>query len=114
MSKVNKTVQYVLTNADATVTGLAASSTVTRYLRAVHAVNATASPATINFGVGATLTGPTGADIWNETIAANSRMTNPLHFGGAGKRVDNTNVRAFSNTGTAINITVNYDEVDNQ
>lgn len=114
MPKTNKTVQYVLTNADATVTGLAASATITRYIRAVHAVNATASPATINFGIGATLTGPAGADIWGETIAANSRMTNPLHFGGAGKRVDNTNVRAFSNTNTAVNVTINYDEVDKE
>lgn len=114
MAKVNKTVQYVLTNADATVTGLAASSTLVRYLRALHAVNASASPATINFGVGATLTGAAGADIWGESIAANSRMTNPLHWGGAGKRVDNTNIRAFSNTASVINITLNYDETDNQ
>lgn len=108
MAKLQKSLQVQLTNADATI--LAASAAVTRWIRSVQAVNVTGGAVTWNFGVGATLTAAL-ADVFGESLAANSR-SNPLYFGGAGRRVDNLNLRAFASALTSINLIVVYDELD--
>lgn len=88
---------------------LAASATVDRYLKHIHVANATASAATISLGVGATLVGVAGAICFGKSIPANSEAD--FFFGGDGLRVVNTNIRSFSGTASAINVTCNYIEV---
>lgn len=112
MATYNRTVTFQLTNADQTITGLGTTSNTTRYIRSVHATNVTASTVTWNFGLTALAAGSGTADVFGESIAANSRA-NPLYFGGKGKRVDQTGVvRGFASANTAVNVTVVYDEVD--
>ena len=107
LSAPARTTTGVLANADATF--LAASSAVDRYLKSAHFTNATASPVTVNLGVGATLTGATGALVFGQTLAANSRLD--IYFGGDGVKVTNTAIRAFASTASAVNLQLNYNEL---
>lgn len=109
MATSTKVLNVQLSNADATI--LAASTTVIRYLRSVHMVNITGGAVTVNFGVGANLTAGANADIYGESVGAAARM-NPLYYGGKGKAVINTAIRAFASAITSINLTLVYDEVD--
>lgn len=93
-----------LANADATF--LAASATVNRYIRQLHACNTTAGAVQWNFGIGATLTAAV-AQAFGKTIAANS--IDQIFFS-PGLLVVNTIMRAFSNTATAVTLTATYDE----
>lgn len=107
LSAPARTTTGVLSNADATF--LAASSAVDRYLKSAHFVNATAAPVTVNLGVGATLTGATGAIAFGKTILANDRLD--IYFGGDGIKVSNTIIRAFASAASAVNLQLVYNEL---
>lgn len=99
-----KTLIGQLANADATF--LAASATVNRYIRQLHAANTTAGAVAWNFGVGATLTAAV-AQAFGKSIAANS--VDQLFFS-PGLLVANTNIRAFAGAATSITLTMVYEE----
>lgn len=109
MAALSKSVTYELTNADATVTGLAASATVTRWIRSLHVTNQGATTPTWSVGVNATYTGAT-ALVATKTLAANA--TDAIYFGGKGRRVDNLNVRALASANSVVTLTIVYDEID--
>jgi hypothetical protein len=89
---------------------LAASATLTRYLRSIKVKNNTAGTLTWNFGVGAAavLTG-TNAEYFSENILAAGEYIH--YWGGRGRRVDNLVIMAFA-SGAGVNLTLNYDESD--
>lgn len=101
-----RTIQQTAPGADANL--LAASATSNFYIRHIKVTNATGTAATANIGVGATLVGVAGAIVFGQNVPANSVLDIP--FGGAGRLVQNTNIRSFSGTASALNVTMIYDE----
>lgn len=102
----SRTIQQTAPNADASL--LAASATSNFYIRHIKVTNATGTAATISIGVGATLVGVAGAIAFGKSVPGNDFVDIP--FGGAGRLVQNTNIRSFSGTASALNVTMIYDE----
>jgi hypothetical protein len=107
MALLSKRVTYELTNADATVTGLGASATVTRWIRSVHV--SCYGTSTYSLGVGATFANATSLIAAKVMTAAN---TYDHYYGGKGIRVDNANIRALAGANTSGAMTIVYDELD--
>lgn len=107
MAAFAKTIRGQFANATAVL--LAASSTVTRYVRAIHVSNDTAGSLTWNYAFAATATSA-GPGVFGETIAANSRSA--VYFGGKGARLDNTAISGFASAATSVSYEFIYDEVD--
>jgi hypothetical protein len=101
------------TNPANQVTGLAASSTVNRYIRGYSFTNNSSTPCTVNFAIatGAVLTANNsilfGATLGGVGTAVSNVFT--YYFPGRGHRVNNQDVMAFAST-TGCSLTVIYDE----
>lgn len=119
MAQYNRSVSVVLGNVATSTANrvLAASATASRYIRSIHAINATAGAITINVGVGAaaTLTAANANVAFGLSIPANS--TTPVAFFGGkgllGAAASSVNeIMAFASAVTSVTLTVVYDEVD--
>lgn len=95
--------------ASSTAVLLAASSTLTRYVRSVHVTNNTGSALTWNLAFAATATSA-GPGIFGESIPANSRADR--YYGGKGKRLDNVAIAGFASAATSVSYEIVYDESD--
>jgi hypothetical protein len=93
---------------------LAASSSVTRYVRSVHVTNNASSAHTWNLAFAATATSA-GPGVFGEAIPANSGGVSSRadrYFGGRGERLDNVAISGFADVATAVSYEINYDESD--
>lgn len=106
MSLTTKSLQGQFANATAVL--LTASATVTRYVRSIHVTNDSASPITWNLAYAATATSA-GPGVFGESLAANAR-SNPIYYGGKGKRIDNVAISGFASAATAVTFEIVYDE----
>src|SRR5262245_62108133 len=107
MALKRKSIQGQFANSTAVL--LAASSTVSRYVRSFHITNDTASALTWNLAYAATATSA-GPGVFGESLPANSRTDR--YYSGVGKRIDNTAISGFASTATACSYEIIYDESD--
>lgn len=107
------TVPIASVSAAAPTALLSASSTLTRYIRAIMPYNGdtVARQWSLEFGA-ATLTAQ-NSEPFNETIAASTgRTLGPIVYPGKGRRIDNTVISAFASTANVIAVDIVYDESD--
>lgn len=112
MALKRKAIQGQFANATAVL--LAASSTLTRYVRSVHVSNDSASSVTWNLAYAATATSA-GPGIFAEALSANTTGASSRadrYYGGAGKRIDNIAISGFASAATAVSYEIIYDESD--
>jgi hypothetical protein len=95
--------------ASSTAVLLAASSSLTRYVRSVHVSNDTGGALTWNLAFAATATSA-GPGIFGESVPANSRADR--YFGGKGFRLDNVAISGFASSATSVSYQIVYDESD--
>lgn len=95
--------------ASSTAVLLAASATLTRYIRSLHITNDSGSTVTWNLAFAATATSA-GPGIFGESIPANSRTDR--YYGGKGKRLDNVAISGFASAATSVSYEIVYDESD--
>lgn len=95
--------------ANATAVLLAASASVTRYVRSLHITNDSASAVTWNLAYAATATSA-GPGVFGESLPANSRTDR--YYGGKGKRLDNVAISGFASAATSVSYEIVYDESD--
>lgn len=99
------------TTASAPTALLTASSTLTRYVRSIHANNGDTSARTWSLEFGSSTLTAANSEPFGETIAASSRA-NPIYFGGAGRRIDNTQISAIASAASVVYVDIVYDESD--
>lgn len=99
------------TSASAPTSILAASSTVTRYIRSIHPTNNDSSARTWNLEYGSSTLTAANSDVFGESIAANTRAY-PIYYGGGGRRIDNVQISAFASAASVVMLDVVYDESD--
>lgn len=100
--------------ASATAVLLAASSSVTRYVRSVHISNDSAAARTWNLAFAATATSA-GPGVFGEALPANTFGASARadrYYGGAGKRLDNVAISGFADAATSVSYEIIYDESD--
>lgn len=107
MALKSKSIQGQL--AASTAVLLAASSTLTRYVRSFHITNDTGASITWNLAFAATATSA-GPGVFGETILANARTDR--YFGGKGFRLDNVAISGFASSATSVSYQIVYDESD--
>jgi len=98
--------------ANATAVLLAASSTVTRYIRSIHITNNTAAGITWNFAYAATATSA-GPGVFAENLVDRTQgylSRTDRHYGGKGKRIDNVALSGFASVAAGVTYEVIYDE----
>lgn len=95
--------------ASSTAVLLAASASLTRYVRSFHISNNSASALTWNLAYAATATSA-GPGVFGETIPANSRTDR--YYSGKGKRIDNVAIAGFASSATSVSYEIVYDESD--
>lgn len=105
------TVVIASVSASAPTTLLAASSTLTRYIRSIHANNGDTSARQWSLEFGAATLTALNSEPFGETIPASSRA-NPIYFGGGGRRLDNTAISAFASVANVVSVDIVYDESD--
>jgi len=112
MALKRKSIQGQFANATAVL--LAASSSVTRYVRSVHITNDSNATRTWNLAFAATATSA-GPGVFGESLPANSQGASgraDRYYGGGGKRLDNVAISGFADTATAVSYEIIYDESD--
>lgn len=112
MALKSKTIKGQLANATGVL--LAASPTLTRYVRSMHFTNNTNAERTFNCAFAATATSA-GPGVFGERLPPNT--TGPasravIQYGGKGHRLDNTAIAAFADAATSVTYEINYDESD--
>lgn len=112
MAYKSKTIRGQFANATAVL--LAASASLTRYVRSVHITNDSASQQTWNLAYAATATSA-GPGVFGEVIPPNtsgpaSRAV--IVYGGRGHRLDNVAISGFALTASSVSYEINYDESD--
>lgn len=107
MALKRKSIQGQFANSTAVL--LAASSTLTRYVRSFHISNDSGSTVTWNLAFAATATSA-GPGIFGESLPANSRTDR--YYGGSGKRIDNVAISGFASSATSVSYEIIYDESD--
>lgn len=93
---------------------LPASGTVTRYLRSIHFKNNTANSRKFSYAVAATST-VAGPGAFEENLPPNTQgalSRADIHYGGKGRRIDNTAISGFADAASAVTYEINYDESD--
>lgn len=95
--------------ASSTAALLAASATLTRYVRSFHITNDTGGALTYNLAFAATATSA-GPGVFGESVPANSRADR--YFGGKGFRIDNVAISGFASSATSVSYQIIYDESD--
>jgi hypothetical protein len=112
MSLTNKTIRGQF--AAATAVLLAASTTKTRYVRSIMAINDTNAQRTWNYAFAATATSA-GPGVFGEVLPANTSgpaSRAMVQFGGKGARLDNVAIAGFADAATSVSYEINYDESD--
>lgn len=112
MALKRKSIQGQLASATAVL--LAASSSVTRYIRSVHLTNNSTSARSVNLAFAATATSA-GPGIFGEALPPNSLGASSRldrYYGGAGKRLDNVAISGFADAATSVSYEIIYDESD--
>lgn len=107
MALKSKSIQGQFANATAVL--LAASATLTRYVRSIHVTNNSSSEITWNLAFAATATSA-GPGVFAERLPANSRTDR--HYGGKGKRIDNVAIAGFASSASSTSYEIVYDESD--
>lgn len=107
MALKSKSIQGQFANSTAVL--LAASSTLTRYVRSLHITNNSSGALTWNLAYAATATSA-GPGVFGESIPANSRADR--YYGGKGKRLDNVAISGFASSPTSVSYEIVYDESD--
>lgn len=107
MALKSKSIQGQFANATAVL--LAASATLTRYVRSIHVSNNSGGALTWNLAYAATATSA-GPGIFGESLPANSRADR--YYSGKGKRIDNVAISGFASSATAVSYEIVYDESD--
>lgn len=107
MALKSKSIQGQFANATASL--LAASASLTRYVRAIHVTNDTGGALTWNLAFAATATSA-GPGVFGESIPANSRADR--YYGGKGFRLDNVAISGFASAATSVSYQIIYDESD--
>lgn len=100
--------------ASATAVLLAASATLTRYVRSIHITNNSSAARTWNLAFAATATSA-GPGVFGEALPANSAGPSSRaerYYGGQGKRLDNTAISGFADAATSVSYEIVYDESD--
>lgn len=100
--------------AAATAVLLAASATLTRYVRSIHVTNDTAATRTWNLAFAATATSA-GPGVFGEALpssASGQSSRADRYYGGQGKRLDNTAISGFADAATSVSYEIIYDESD--
>lgn len=107
------TVTIVSTTAAAPTTLLAASSTKTRYVRAVLPYNGDTVARAWSLEYGAATLTAANSEPFQESIPANSgRSLGPIVYPGRGRRIDNTAISAFAAAASVVTVDIIYDESD--
>lgn len=112
MALKSKTIRGQFANATAVL--LAASSSVTRYVRSVHVTNDTNAQRTWNLAYAATATSA-GPGVFGEVLPPNTSgpaARAVIMYGGRGHRLDNVAISGFADTATSVSYEINYDESD--
>lgn len=107
MALKRKSVQGQFAAASAVL--LAATSSLTRYVRSIHISNDTAANQTWSLAFAATATAA-GPGIFGAPIAPNSVADRG--YGGQGYRLDNVAISGFALAATAVSYQIVYDESD--
>lgn len=108
MALKRKSIQGQFANATAVL--LAASASVSRYVRSINITNDSASAVTWNLAFASTATSA-GPGVFAEVLLANTRAQ-PIIYGGSGKRLDNVAISGFASAATAVSYEIVYDESD--
>lgn len=91
---------------------IAASATLTRYIRSIIPYNNDSVPRQWNFTPSAAIITAANGQPFNETLPANGRGT-PIYPGGKGMRIDiNTTFSAFASVASVVTLDIEYDESD--
>jgi hypothetical protein len=112
MALKRKQVQGQFANATAVL--LAASASLTRYVRSIHITNDSAALQTWSLAFAATATS-NGPGVFAETIQPNTAgpaSRAEKHYPAGGKRLDNTAISGFALTAASVSYEVIYDESD--
>lgn len=112
MALKRKSIQGQFANATAVL--LAASSTLTRYIRSIHITNNTNASRTWNLAFAATATSA-GPGVFAEALPANTAGPTSRadrYYGGQGKRLDNVAISGFADAATSVSYEIIYDESD--
>lgn len=112
MALKRKSIQGQFANATAVL--LAASSTLTRYIRQIQITNDTGTQQTWNLAYAATATSA-GPGWFGETIPPNTSgaaATTSINYAGGGKRIDNIAISGFAGNATSVTYEILYDESD--
>lgn len=111
MGLVNKTIRGQFGTSTAVL--LAASSTVTRYVRGWHVANNTAAAKKFSLCYAATATA-SGPGVFEEALPANTSgapSRADRHYSGKGEKLENVAISGFSDV-AGVSYEINYDEVD--
>lgn len=111
MALKKKSIQGQFGNATAVL--LAASNTVTRYVRSIHVTNDTDAARTWNLAFAATATA-SGPGIFGEPLPPRSQgpARTDRYYGGHGKRLDNVAISGFADVAASVSYEIIYDESD--
>lgn len=104
-----KSIQGQFGNATAV---LLAAAGVTRYIRSIHITNNTAAAITWNFAYAPTASSA-GPGVFAETLPDRTQgylSRTDRHYGGKGKRIDNTIISGFASAAAGVSYEVIYDE----
>jgi hypothetical protein len=107
MALKSKTIRGQFANATAVL--LAASSTLTRYVRSIKIINDTGTQQTWNYAHAATATSA-GPGYFGKTLAPNDVFNDACY--GKGSRLDNVAISGFASSATSVTYEINYDESD--
>ena len=100
--------------ASSTAVLLAASASLTRYVRSIHVSNDSAAQRTWNLAFAATATSA-GPGIFGETLPPNTAgaaSRADRQYPGLGKRLDNVAISGFADAATSVSYEIIYDESD--
>lgn len=98
------------TNTTPANTILAASSTLTRYVRSIKVTNSTTGTVNFSFAIGtAAILTATNATWFQVDVAGKATFTH--YWGGKGRRLDNQTIMAFASA-AGLKLELQYDESD--
>lgn len=112
MALKRKSIQGQFANATAVL--LAASATLTRYVRSIHITNDTAAAQTWNLAFASTATSA-GPGVFAEALPPNTAgaaSRADKHYPAGGKRLDNVAISGFASNAASVSYEIIYDESD--
>lgn len=112
MALKRKSIQGQLGSSTAVL--LAASATLTRYVRSIHITNDTAAAQQWSLAFASTATS-SGPGVYQEALPPNTAgpaSRADKHYPAGGKRLDNTAISGFALTAASVSYEIIYDESD--